>query len=321
MVKQSHCPLSVSVAQHHRVTDGWRNILGTIEEANKEGINLKAQVCGRPIGVLFGLELTNNPFSAHPSYQAIEHLTLEDKLKKLRNPVFKHKLLAETPQLENNPFLRQVHARYHDMYAIQEEPDYEPRPSTSIAALAKKRGAHPLELCLEILTEEDGKGMIYYTFLNYGEGTLEPAKEMMEHPNTILGLGDGGAHCGSICDGSFTTHMLTHWVRDRSRGEKLSLPWVIKAHCRDTAYAVGLYDRGIIAPGYKADINVIDIQNMKLHKPEVHYDLPASGRRLMQFADGYVATIVSGQVIYSNGKPTGARPGKLIRGSQCGPPN
>jgi N-acyl-D-aspartate/D-glutamate deacylase len=115
--------------------------------------------------------------------------------------------------------------------------------------------------------------------------------------------------------------MLTHWVRDRSRGEKLSLPWVIKAHCRDTAYAVGLYDRGIIAPGYKADINVIDIQNMKLHKPEVHYDLPASGRRLMQFADGYVATIVSGQVIYSNGKPTGARPGKLIRGSQCGPPN
>ena len=321
MVKQSNRPLSVSVAQHHRVTDGWRNILQTIEEANKEGINLKAQVCGRPIGVLFGLELTNNPFSAHPSYQEIEHLPLKKKLSRLRDPVFKDKLLAEKPELENDPFLRQVHTRYHDMYALQEEPNYEPEPSTSIAALAKERGAHPLELCLEILTEEDGKRMIYYTFLNYGEGTLEPAKEMMEHPNTILGLGDGGAHCGSICDGSFTTHMLTHWVRDRSRGEKLSLAWVIKAHCRDTADAVGLCDRGVIAPGYKADINIIDLKNMKLHKPQVHYDLPASGRRLMQFADGYVATIVSGQVIYFEGKSTGARPGKLIRGSQTGPLN
>jgi len=163
--------------------------------------------------------------------------------------------------------------------------------------------------------------MIYYTFLNYGEGTLEPAKEMMEHPNTILGLGDGGAHCGSICDGSFTTHMLTHWVRDRTRGGKLSLPWVIKAHCQDTARAVGLFDRGIIGPGYKADINIIDLKNMKLHKPEVHHDLPAEGRRLMQYADGYVATIVNGEIIYLDGKPTGARPGKLVRGSQQAPLN
>ncbi|MDG2420592.1 MAG: amidohydrolase family protein [Gammaproteobacteria bacterium] len=321
MVKQSNRPLSVSVAQHHRVTDGWRNILNTIEEANKEGIDLKAQVCGRPVGVLFGLELTNNPFSAHPSFQSIEHLTLKEKLKKLKDPAFKEKLLSEKPQLENNPFLRQVHSRYHDMYAFEDEPNYEPLPSTSIAALAEKRGIHPLMLCLEILTQDDGKNMIYYTFLNYGEGTLEPAKKMMEHPNTILGLGDGGAHCGSICDGSFTTHMLTHWVRDRTRGEKLTLQWVIKAHCQDTARAVGLYDRGIIAPGYKADINVIDLKNMKLHKPEVHYDLPAAGRRLMQYAEGYVATIVNGEIIYLDGKPTGARPGKLVRGSQRAPLN
>ena len=321
MVKQSKRPLSVSVAQHHRVTNGWRNILHTIEEANKEGIDLKAQVCGRPIGVLFGLELTNNPFSAHPSFQSIDHLTLTEKLTKLRDPAFKKQLLAEKPQLENNPFLRQVHSRYHDMYALEEEPNYEPLPSTSIAALAEKRGIHPLKLCLEILTNGDGKNMIYYAFLNYGEGTLEPAKEMMEHPNTILGLGDGGAHCGSICDGSFTTHMLTHWVRDRTRGEKLSLPWVIKAHCQDTARAVGLFDRGIIGPGYKADINIIDLKNMKLHKPEVHHDLPGEGRRLMQYADGYVATIVNGEIIYLDGKPTGARPGKLVRGSQRAPLN
>ena len=319
MVKQSGRPLSVSVAQHHRVTDGWRKILETIEDANNEGIELKAQVCGRPVGVLFGLELTNNPFSAHAHYQAIESLPLEEKLIKLRDPSIRKQLLEEEPQLETNPFMRQVHSRYHDMYVLADEPDYEPSPMNSIAALAEKQGVHPLEFCLEILTQDDGKNMIYYTFLNYGEGSLEPAKEMMEHPNTILGLGDGGAHCGSICDGSFTTHMLTHWVRDRSRGEKLSLPWVIKAHCQDTAHAVGLNDRGIIATGYKADINIIDLKNMKLHKPEVHYDLPAGGRRLMQYADGYVATIVSGEIIYRNGEATGARPGRLVRGSQLAP--
>ncbi|NKB34369.1 MAG: amidohydrolase family protein [Pseudomonadales bacterium] len=319
MVKQSERPLSVSVAQHHRVTDGWRKILGTIEEANKEGIELKAQVCGRPVGVLFGLELTNNPFSAHPSYQAIDHLPLEEKLEQLKSIEFKEQLLGEEPQVDTNPFMLQVHKRYQDMYVLADEPDYEPSPSESIAALSAKRNIHPLELCLEILTSGDGRNMIYYTFLNYGEGSLDPAKEMMEHPDTILGLGDGGAHCGSICDGSFTTHMLTHWVRDRTRGEKLSLPWVIKAHCQDTAHAVGLYDRGVIAPGYKADLNVIDLEKLKLHKPEVHFDLPAGGRRLMQFADGYVATIVSGQTIYQDGKATGARPGRLVRGEQPAP--
>ena len=215
--------------------------------------------------------------------------------------------------------MRQVHKRYHDMYILEDEPNYEPSPSESISALAAERNIHPLELCWEILTADDGRNMIYYTFLNYGEGSLEPAKEMMEHPDTILGLGDGGAHCGSICDGSFTTHMITHWVRDRNRGDKLSLPWVIKAHCHDTAKAVGLNDRGLIAAGYKADLNVINLEKLKLHKPEVCYDLPAGGRRLMQYADGYVATIVSGEAIYINGKATGAKPGRLVRGSQSAP--
>jgi len=319
MVAQSERPLSVSVAQHHRVTDGWRDILGTIEQANNEGINLKAQVCGRPVGVLFGLELTNNPFSAHPSFQAIEHLPLSEKLAQLKDEDFKERLLGEEPELATNPFMRQVHKRYQDMYVLDDEPDYEPLPTQSIAAKAEQRNVHPLEICWEILTGGDGKNMIYYCFLNYGEGTLDPAKEMMEHPDTLLGLGDGGAHCGSICDGSFTTHMLTHWVRDRTRGEKLSLPWVIKAHCQDTAKAVGLNDRGVIGVGYKADLNVIDMEKLKLHKPEVHFDLPSGGRRLMQFADGYVATIVSGETIYRNGQATGARPGRLVRGEKPAP--
>ena len=319
MAKQSGRPLSVSVAQHHRVTDGWRSILRTIERANSEGVKLTAQVCGRPIGVLFGLELTNNPFSAHPSFIEIKDLPLDEKLFKLRDEQFRERLLAEAPQVENNPFLRQAHARYHDMYVMQENPDYEPPPSESIASQAMELGLNPLELCLDILTRGEGKDMIYYAFLNYGESSLDPAKEMMEHPNTILGLGDGGAHCGSICDGSFTTHMLTHWTRDRKRGEKLELPWVIKAHCRDTAEAVGLNDRGILAPGYKADINIVDLKKMQLRKPEVHFDLPAGGRRLMQYADGYVATIVNGVPIYLDGESTGARPGRLVRGSKPKP--
>ena len=319
MAKQSGRPLSVSVAQHHRVTDGWRSILRTIERANSEGVKLTAQVCGRPIGVLFGLELTNNPFSAHPSFIEIKDLPLDEKLFKLRDEQFRKRLLAEAPQVENNPFLRQAHARYHDMYVMQENPDYEPPPSESIASQAMELGLNPLELCLDILTRGEGKDMIYYAFLNYGESSLDPAKEMMEHPNTILGLGDGGAHCGSICDGSFTTHMLTHWTRDRKRGEKLELPWVIKAHCRDTAKAVGLNDRGILAPGYKADINIVDLKKMQLRKPEVHFDLPAGGRRLMQYADGYVATIVNGVPIYRDGESTGARPGRLVRGSKPKP--
>ena len=319
MTKQSGRPLSVSVAQHHRVTDGWRNILRTIERANSEGVKLTAQVCGRPIGVLFGLELTNNPFSAHPSFIEIKDLPLDEKLFKLRDEQFRKRLLAEAPQVENNPFLRQAHARYHDMYVMQENADYEPPPSESIASQAMELGLNPLELCLDIMTRGEGKDMIYYAFLNYGESSLDPAKEMMEHPNTILGLGDGGAHCGSICDGSFTTHMLTHWTRDRKRGEKLELPWVIKAHCRDTAKAVGLNDRGVLAPGYKADINIVDLKKMQLRKPEVHFDLPAGGRRLMQYADGYVATIVNGVPIYLDGESTGARPGRLVRGSKPKP--
>lgn len=319
MVKQSGRPLSVSVAQHHRAPEAWRKILDNIAAANAEGIPIKAQVCGRPVGVLFGLELTNNPFSAHPSYQAIKDLPFVERLARLRDPEFRQRLLAEQPVLDSNPFMRHVLSRFEDLFIMGEQPDYEPRPETSLAALARVKGMSPLELSLDVMTAGDGKTMIYYTFLNYADSSLDASLEMMRHPDTVLGLGDGGAHCGSICDGSFTTHMLTHWARDRSRGEKLTLPWVIKAHCQDTAQAVGLLDRGVLAPGYKADINVIDFDRLKLHRPEVHYDLPAGGRRLMQFADGYVATIVSGTIIYQEGKSTGARPGRLVRGNQPSP--
>lgn len=319
MVKQSGRPLSVSVAQHHRAPEGWRKILQNIAAANDEGLSIKAQVCGRPVGVLLGLELTNNPFSTHPSYQPIKDLPFAERLAHLRDPEFRQRLLAEEPVLDTNPFMRQVFRRFQDLFIMAEIPDYEPTPDKSLAAMARAKGISPVELSLDIMTAGDGKTMIYYTFLNYADYSLDPSLEMMRDPNTVLGLGDGGAHCGTICDGSFTTHMLTHWARDRTRGEKLSVAWVIKAHCQDTARAVGLLDRGVLAAGYKADINIIDFERLKLHRPEIHYDLPANGRRLMQFADGYVATIVSGEVIYREGKSTGARPGRLVRGNQAAP--
>ena len=175
------------------------------------------------------------------------------------------------------------------------------------------------EVALDCMLERDGRGLLYVPFLNYAEGSLDAALEMMLHEDTILGLGDGGAHVGMICDGSFTTHMLTHWTRDRTRGDKLSVPWVIKAHCLDTARAVGLHDRGLLAPGYKGDLNVIDYEHLTLRAPEVLHDLPAGGRRLMQRADGYTATVVSGEVVYENGEHTGALPGKLIRGARTAP--
>jgi len=205
------------------------------------------------------------------------------------------------------------------MFLLADPPDYELLMENSIAATAKRRGMDPAELALDHMLERGGKGLLYFPVLNYALGSLEPSYEMMGRPNTVLGLGDGGAHVGTICDASFTTSMITFWTRDRKRGPKLDLPWVIKAHTRETARAVGLLDRGLIAPGYRADLNVIDSDNLTLHSPEVVHDLPAGGRRLIQRADGYTASIVVGEITYRDGKPTGKLAGRLVRGAQPAP--
>ena len=185
--------------------------------------------------------------------------------------------------------------------------------------MAAEQGVTPEALALDHMLSHGGRGMLYLPFLNYADGSLDPSFEMLIHPDTVPGLSDGGAHVGMICDGSFPTSNLTHWTRDRTRGPKLSLASMIKMQTRDTAQAVGLFDRGLIAPGYRADINIIDYGNLTLKSPSVAYDLPAGGRRLIQRADGYVATLVAGQVTYRDGEPTGALPGRLLRGSQAAP--
>ena len=315
IAEASRRPLSISLVQNERAPAAWRRILDLIERASADGVAMRAQVCGRPVGLVLGLRLTMNPFSTHPSHREIAHLPIEERIARLRDPDLRARLLAEEPA-SDSPFTRGVLANFAKMFPLGDPPDYEPTPDRSLAALSRETGKRSTELALDLMLERGGRGLLYFPFLNYAEGSLDPSLEMMRHPDTVLGLGDGGAHVGMISDGSFPTTMLTHWTRDRSRGPKLPIEWVVKAQCRDTAHAVGLDDRGYVKRGYKADLNVIDYDRLTLHAPDVAYDLPAGGRRLVQRADGYVATVVSGAIVYRDGEPTGALPGRLVRGPQ-----
>ena len=223
-------------------------------------------------------------------------------------------ILSETATATDDPLF--FRPNYDKMYLLGNPPDYEQPPENALGPQARRQGRQPEELAYDAMLTDEGRGMLYVPFLNYADGNLDAVHEMLREPSAVPGLSDGGAHCGIICDASFPTYLLTHWTRDRSRGEKLSIPFVVAAQSRKTALSVGLYDRGVIAPGFKADVNVIDYDRLHLHPPKVHYDLPVGGRRLMQQVDGYDATIVSGVVTQRGGTATGARPGRLVRGAQ-----
>ena len=318
IVETSGRPLSVSLAQADVAPHSWRSLLDVIEQAKQDGLPMRAQVGPRPVGVLLGLELTLNPFSAHTSFAEIANLPIAEKRQKLLDPAFRAKLLAETPSAEN-PFVVSLLRNFGKLFTLGNPPNYEPTADRTIEAIAEARQVSAEEVALDLMLEADGTGMLYLPFLNYAQGTLDPCYEMLKSDASLPGLSDGGAHVGMICDGSFPTTLLTHWTRDRTRGEKLPLEFVIHKQTMATAHWVGLHDRGVLAAGYRADINIIDHENLTLHAPQVNYDLPAQGRRLMQHASGYVATIVAGEVIYRDGKPTGARPGRLVRGAQASP--
>lgn len=318
IVETSGRPLSVSLAQADVAPDGWRALLGALEQAVDDGLPMRGQVCGRPVGVLLGLELTLNPFSACPTFKRLEALQFEEKISALRDVGIREKLLSETPD-PSHVMASHLARNFHKMYVLDDPVDYEQTQDKTISELAKQQGVSAAEFALDVMLADEGRGMIYLPFLNYADGSLDPSYAMLTSRATLPGLSDGGAHVGMICDGSFPTSMLTHWTRDRTHGEKLPLEFVINQQARETALWVGLADRGLLAPGYRADINVIDYDRLTLHKPEVLYDLPSNGRRLMQRATGYTATIVAGQVIYRDGEPTGAKPGRLIRGAQEAP--
>ena len=302
-------PLSFSLAQSPVAPKGWRKLLDLLEQATAAGLPMKAQVAARPVGVLLGLDLTLNPFSLHPDWP--KGASVAEQARLLADPDFVARLIANPPPPGNALGTALLH-RWGDMYQLGDPPNYEPLPETSLAAQAMRRGVPYEIIAAEWLCADEGAGMIYVPFLNYADGDLEAVHAMLSHPDTLPGLSDGGAHVGMICDGSFPTTLMTHWVRDRV-GARLPVEQVVKRQCRDTALAVGLADRGLLAPGHRADINVIDAARLRLERPRVQHDLPAGGRRLMQGARGIVATIAGGELSYHDGVATGALPGRLLR--------
>lgn len=313
MMARSGRPMILSMAQTHGAPDGWKPMLEWLKQENAQGNDLKGMVCGRPVGIMLGLNATMNPFSLNSAYQAIADLPLAERVAKMKEGDTRKAILDAASAAPENPFISTI-ANYDAMFVLGDQPDYEQPPEATFAARAAAAGITPEALVYDALLEDGGKALLYTPFLNYANFNLDPQRAMMLDDNTVLGLGDGGAHVGMICDGSFPTSMLTHWTRDRSRGERLDLAWVVKAQSWDTARAYGLHDRGVLKPGYKADVNLIDFDGLTLHHPTIENDLPAGGKRLVQKADGYVATIVSGTIIQQNGQPTGALPGQLVRG-------
>ncbi|MBU4436010.1 MAG: amidohydrolase family protein [Alphaproteobacteria bacterium] len=318
IVERSRRPLSFSLVQSPKSPDGWKAMLAGLQAAADAGLPIKAQVCGRPVGVLFGLELTLNPFSQSPVFADIAGLPLAERVAALRDPDFRARLLAEKSD-PKGPFAGSALRAWDNLFPMDEVPDYEPTADQTVAALAAASGRDPAEVALDAMLRNDGRGMLYHPFLNYADGSLDPSFAMLSHKDTVPGLSDGGAHVGMICDGSFPTSNLVHWTRERTRGPRIPLATMVAMQTRDTALTVGLRDRGLIAPGYRADLNVIDYEGLRLDAPRVAYDLPAGGRRLTQKAYGYVATIVGGVVTYRDGEPTGALPGRLVRGAQAAP--
>jgi len=315
LVEISGRPLSLSLAQGHRAPEGWREILKRIESAAKEGLPLRAQVAPRPIGLLLGLQGTLNPFVAHETFAAIKDKPLAEKVAAMRDPAFRARLLAETEARQTHPLARRVMA-FEQIFPLGNPPNYEPPKESALAAMAQREGRPAQEIAYDMLLEDEGRAFLFMPFANYANYNLDACGEMIAHPDCVMGLGDGGAHVGIISDASYPTYLLTHWGRDRAHG-RFDLGWLIKRHTADTARAVGLHDRGLIAPGMKADLNVIDFAKLGIEAPRMSFDLPAGGKRLLQGATGYVATIVSGEIVYRGGEATGALPGKLVRGPQA----
>jgi len=312
MVKVSGRPLSITLAQTDGTKYGYKDLLRWIETSANNGFPIRAQAAGRPIGLMLGLNLTLNPFSGHPSYIKISHLSLDERVEIMKSEDFRNKILNENGSSDNG-LVKSILRNMDNIYLLDKIPDYEPLKETSIGAMAEKSKKEINEFIYDILLRDNGNALLYYPIGNYLDYSLEASLEMIKSEHSLLGLGDGGAHCATICDASFTTHMLTFWGRDRTRGEKLELPWIIKSYTQDNALAIGLKDRGVISEGMKADINIIDFDNLTLYSPELLYDLPAGGKRLVQKVDGYKYTIVSGSITYKDGVSTGELPGRLIR--------
>ena len=309
--KLSGRPLSVLLLQVNNAPELWRETRAQIHAARQAGINVSGQVGCRPIGVLMGLETTIHPFSSHPAWLAMSKLTPAQRYEQLqRDGDLRRRLVEERPGDEHT---KRIAAAFPRMYIMDDAYDYEPDPSISIAGLARSTGQDPWSISLDAMMASGGKQLISEAFENYTEGNLDNIREMLTDDATVMGIADGGAHVCTVCDASSPTFLLTHWARDRKRGEGIPLEFLVRKHSHDTARAYGIKDRGVLAAGMRADLNVIDFEKLRMRKHEVVYDLPAGGKRLIQRAQGYRHTFVAGTETLRDDEHTGALPGKLLR--------
>lgn len=318
MVAESGRPLSFSLVQNPFEPDNFRSVLARVEQARADGLAITAQVSARAIGLLLGLPCTLNPFMNNPVFAEIADRPVADQARAMTDEGFKARVLEAAAGDKVRKLGGGLIHRFDAMFELCDPPDYEPDASESIAARAGREGREALEFVYDLLAADDGTTMLYLPALNFAGGNLDAVEVMLRHQHTVPGLGDGGAHVGTICDGSFPTTLLAHWGRDRQQG-RIDVPFLVQRQCRDTARTVGLFDRGVLAPGFRADLNVIDFDQLRARRPEVRYDLPAGGRRLVQRADGYQHTFVVGREVMRGGEPTGTLPGRLVRGPQSAP--
>ena len=317
VAERARRPMSISVLQRDHKPEEWRLIMQRIGEAQGAGTPIFGHVPTRATNVLFGFEISQNPFMDRTSWKEVAGLPFEARIARLRDPAFRARILAEEGT-SGDSFARRI-SRWERIFPLGDPPDYEPDAEHSIAAVAARRGIDPAALAYDTMLENGGRTILLRPLTNFAYGTLDTVHDMLCHPHTLVGLGDGGAHVSIISDASSLAYMLTHWARDRTRGPKLPLPWVVKRLTSDNAAAVGLGDRGVIRRGAKADINVIDYDKLTIRAPRVAYDLPGGGRRIVQHSDGFVAMLVNGEPVMRDGHATGNLPGRLVRGPRRAP--
>ena len=315
LARHNRLPVLFNLQQTDAAPDVWKQITRTLDRARDAQIPLMAGISGRPLGILFSWESTLHPFIAHPTFMALQDLPFAQRIERLRDPEVRTRIMSEERGLLDRR-AQTLFNSFHKIYRLGSDPDYEPLPEESVAAMASRSGRPPLEIVYDLMLENDGKAILYYPSFNYSYENLDHLHELMQHANTVNSLSDGGAHCGYICDVSLPSFMLSFWTRDRKRGPLLPLEHVVKRQTLDTASIYGLHDRGLLRAGYKADVNIIDPKAIRIHCPEMVFDLPAGGRRLVQRADGYLATLVNGLPIFEMGEATGALPGQLLRGTK-----
>jgi N-acyl-D-amino-acid deacylase len=316
IARQTERPVWFLLTDRYEDPDRWRRLLTATHSARANGAQLTAQIAGRPIGVMMGIGTALNPFSIRPSYRELDGLSICEQRKCLRDPDLRRRILAEKPSQQDVSRLAQfrqlVTTRWDRFFVMTDPPDYEPSGEMSVATIAARERRTPDEVAYDYLTETESR-FLFFPIVNYVRGDHEPIREMLTDPATLLGLSDGGAHCASIVDAGVPTFMLVHWGRDRQRGPRLPLELLVKRQTSETADFFGLRDRGRLAPGLHADVNLIDFDQLRLYQPELVNDLPAGGRRFVQRVDGYKATLVAGVPIFEQGEHTGALPGRLVR--------